>query len=65
MTARGFDQLPSGLVEQVPAFLGRKRLDELLFGLGQDALEAEPRGDPQSVGVDILGAATHISYTPI
>jgi hypothetical protein len=29
------------LLEQVPALLGRERLDQVLFGRGQDTLEAD------------------------
>ena len=36
---RRFDQMGPDLLEQVPSLLGRERLDQLLFGRRQDALE--------------------------
>ena len=36
-----FDQLGADLFEQISAFLGRERLDQLFFGRRQDALEAD------------------------
>ena len=57
---RRFDQLGPDLFEQVPPLLGRERLDQLLFGRGQDALEADHEQITDQVGVDVLGAAAHV-----
>ena len=46
--------------EQVPALLGRQRLDQVLLGRGQDALEADDEQVADQVGVDVLGPAAHV-----
>jgi hypothetical protein len=38
---RRFDKVGAYLLEQIPPLLGRQRLDQLLFGGGQDAFEAD------------------------
>ena len=48
------------LFEQVPPLLGRERLDQLLFGRGQDALEADHEQIADQVGVDVLGSPAHV-----
>ena len=35
-----FDQMGAYLLDQVPPFLGRKRLDQVLFSRSQNALKA-------------------------
>ena len=41
-------------------FLGRKRLDQLLFGRGQNPLEADDEEITEQVGVNVLGTPAHI-----
>ena len=41
-----FDQLGSYLLEQVSPFFGRERLDQMLFGRGQNALQADHDKSP-------------------
>ena len=48
------------LLEQVASLLGRKRLDELLLGRGQNALQADHEKIAEQVGVNILGATAHV-----
>ena len=55
-----FDQMGPHLLEQVPSLLGRKRLDQLLLGGGQNALQADHEKIAQQVGVNILGTPAHI-----
>ena len=57
---RRFDQMSPHLFEQVSALLGRQRLDQLLFGRRQDALEADHEKVTDQVGVDVLGPAAHV-----
>jgi hypothetical protein len=57
---RRFGQMGPYLFEQVPPLLGRQRLDQLLFGRGQDALEADHEKVIDQVGVDVLGPAAHV-----
>ena len=40
--------------------LGRERLDQLLFGRGQNALEADHEEIADQVGVNVLGPAAHV-----
>jgi hypothetical protein len=46
--------------QQVPPLVRGERLDQLLFGRGQDALEADDEQITDQVGVDVLGAAAHV-----
>ena len=55
-----FDQMGPHLLEQVPPFLGRKRLDQMLFGRGQNALKADHEEITEQVGVNVLGAPAHV-----
>jgi len=55
-----FDQVGPYLLEQVPPFLGRKRLDQLLFGGGQNPLKADHEEFTQQVGVNVLGSPAHV-----
>src|SRR5690242_9831618 len=48
------------LLEQVSPLLGRQRLDQLLLGRGQDALEADDEEFADQVGVDLLGTPAHV-----
>ena len=57
---RRFDQLGPDFFEQVPPLLGRQRLDQLLFGRGQDALEADHEKVADQVGVNVLGPPAHV-----
>jgi hypothetical protein len=43
------------LLEQVSAFLGWERFDQLLFGRGQDTLKAHHQEITDQVGVYVLG----------
>jgi hypothetical protein len=52
---RRFHQMGAYLFEQVSALLGRERLDQLLFGGGQDALEADHEEIIDQMGVNVLG----------
>ena len=51
-----FDQMGPYLLQQVPPFLGGKRLDQVLLGCGQNALETHDEEIAEQVGVDVLGA---------
>jgi hypothetical protein len=48
------------LLQQVPPLFGGKRLDQVLLGCGQNALETNDEEIPQQVGVDVLGASAHV-----
>ena len=52
---RRFDQMGPHLFEQVPPLLGRERLDQMLLGRGQNALEADDQQIADQVGADVLG----------
>ena len=41
-------------------FLGRERLDQVLLGRGQDALEADDEQIADQVGADVLGSPAHV-----
>src|SRR5271165_3530822 len=56
----GFEQMGPDLLEQVPPLLGRKRLDQMLFGGCQDALEPHYDQIIDQVRADILGPAAHV-----
>ena len=55
-----FDQMGAHLLEQVPSLLGRKRLDQLLLGGGQNALQADHEEIAQQMGVNVLRAPAHV-----
>ena len=57
---RRFEEMGPDLLEQVPPLLGRERLDEVLFGGGQDALEPDHDQVVDQVRVDVLGSAAHV-----
>jgi hypothetical protein len=48
------------LFEEVPPFLGRQSLDEVLFGRGQDASEADHQQVADQVRADVLWTTAHI-----
>ena len=48
------------LLEKVAAFFGREGFDQMLFGGGEDTLEADDDEIVDEVGVDVLGAAAHV-----
>src|SRR6266849_8027391 len=48
------------LFEQVPPLLGRERLDQVLFGRRQNALEADNEQIGDQVSVNVLGSPTHV-----
>src|SRR5947208_282763 len=50
----------SHLFEQVPALFVWERFDQLLFGGGQDALEANDEEIADQVGVNELGSPSHV-----
>ena len=61
MTGRGrFDQMRSYLFEKVPSLLGRKRLDQVLFGGCQNALEPDNEEISDQVSVNVLGSPPHV-----
>ena len=55
-----FDQMGPHLLQQVPPLLGRKRLDQMLFGRGQHALKADHEEIAEQVGVNVLGSPAHV-----
>jgi len=55
-----FDQMGAYLLEQVPPFLGRKRLDQVLFGRSQNSLKADHEEITEQVSVNVLGAPAHV-----
>ena len=55
-----FNQVGPYLLQQVPPFLGRERLDQLLFSGGQNALKADYEQVTEQVGVDVLGTPAHV-----
>ena len=57
---RGLEQMGPYLLEQVSPLFGRQRLDQVLFGGGQDALEANHDKIIDQVRVDIFGPAAHV-----
>ena len=57
---RRLDQMGPHLFEQVPPLLGRERLDQMLFGRGQDALEADHEKIIDQVCVDVFGPPAHV-----
>jgi hypothetical protein len=48
------------LLQQVPPLFGRERLDQVLLGGGQNALETHDEEIPQQMGVDVLGPPAHV-----
>ena len=54
-----FNQMRPYLLEQVPP-LRVERLDQVLFGCGQNALEAHDEEIAEQVGVDVIGASAHV-----
>ena len=57
---RRFDQLGPHLFEQASPFLGWERLDQLLFGRGQNALEADDEKITDQVRMNMLGPPAHV-----
>src|ERR1019366_6598004 len=57
---RRFHQLPPYFLEQVPALFGGERLDKLLRGRGQNALETDEKQITDQVGMDVLRTAAHV-----
>ena len=55
-----FDQMGPHLLQQVPPLLGRKRLDQMLFGRGQHALKADHEEIAEQVGINVLGPPAHV-----
>ena len=58
--ARGFQQLNSHLFDEIPAFVGLERLDQMLLGRGQNSFESDHNEITDQVGMDSLGAAAHV-----
>ena len=46
--------------DEIPPLLGLERLDQMLFGRGQNPLEPDHEQIADQVGVDVLGAAAHV-----
>jgi len=57
---RRFDQLGADLFEEVSPFFDRQRLDQVLFGRGQDALQANDDEVAQYMSANVLGAPSHV-----
>jgi hypothetical protein len=57
---RRFDQMGAYLLEQIPPFLGRQRLDQLLFSGGQNAFKADHEEITEEMGVNTLGTPAHV-----
>ena len=57
---RRFDQVGPHLIEQVPAPIARKRLDQMLFGGGQNAVKADHEDISEQVGVNVRGTPAHV-----
>ena len=57
---RGFEQMGPDLLEQVSPLLGRERLDQMLLGRRQDALEPDHDQIIDQVRADVFGSATHV-----
>ena len=57
---RGLEEMGPDLLEQVPPLLGRERLDEVLFGGGQNAMEPDHDQVVEQVRADVLGSAAHV-----
>ncbi len=55
-----FNQMGPHLLQQVPPFLGRKRLDQVLFGGGQNAPKADHEKITEQVRVNFLGSPAHV-----
>jgi hypothetical protein len=55
-----FHQMSPDFLEQAPPLLRRERLDQLLFGGGQDALKPDQKEIAQHVSVNVLGTPAHI-----
>ena len=55
-----FNQMGPYLLEQVPPLFGGKRPDQVLLGCGQNALETHDQEIAEQVGVNVLGAPTHV-----
>lgn len=55
-----FNQMLPYLFDQVPPFLGRERLDQVLFGRRQNALEADNKEISDQVSVNVLGSPPHV-----
>jgi hypothetical protein len=48
------------LFQEVSALFGRQLLDQLLFGCGQHAVEADHEKVTDQVGVNVLGSPAHL-----
>jgi hypothetical protein len=55
-----FDQMTSDLLEQISAFFGWQRLDQVLLRRGQDAIEAHHNQIIDEERVNLLGTAPHV-----
>jgi hypothetical protein len=57
---RRLEQMGPHLLEQVSSLLGWQRLDQMLFGGGQDALEADHEEIIDQVRADVFGSPAHV-----
>ena len=48
------------LLQQIPPLFGRERLDQMLFGRGQNALKADDEEITEQVGANVLRAPAHV-----
>jgi hypothetical protein len=48
------------LLQQVPPFFSGKRLDQVLLGGSQNALQADDEEIAEKVSVNVLGSAAHV-----
>ena len=58
--SRGFDKMCTHLFKEVSSLLGGQRLDQVLFGRGQDALEADKENFVDQMRADVLRAPAHV-----
>jgi hypothetical protein len=57
---RGFKKVSAHLFKEVSSLLGRQRLDQVLFGRGQDALEADKENFVDQMRADVFGAPADV-----
>ena len=57
---RRLDQMGANLLEQISASFGREHFDQLLLGIGQDALKADQHTVANQVRMNVLRPAAHV-----
>ncbi len=56
----GFDQLRANLLKEISSPLRREGRDQMLFGGGEDSLEADHEKVINEMSADVFGAASHV-----